>query len=196
MSLNSTQLSNAQAITDYGTKNGFTDLQVELAVKVAFIESSLGLNMTNPQPGVTASGLFGYNNVGWTNHAGLGSKDSTDNQISAFFSDITTYTARYANPVVQGSGLSVDEYIYVKHHDGSNATDFVNSVGLSIFRSSDFHPDVTQYNNPTGGFGFGFDLYDPVYLGSHAAWFTDGQYNPTGTVTIGPLEVQPGTDQD
>ncbi|MFC0710161.1 hypothetical protein [Azorhizophilus paspali] len=48
MALNSTQLSNAQLIIDYGKGHGFGDSQVELAIKVAFLESSLGLNMTNP----------------------------------------------------------------------------------------------------------------------------------------------------
>jgi|GEM_PF-6096271 len=198
--LNATQLNNAQLISDYGVRNHFTDAQVELAVKVAFLESSLGMQMANPQPGVTAAGLFGYNNDGWSTHASLGDKNSTPHQIAAFFSDITTYTARFDNPVVKSSGLTLDQYIYVKHHDGTNYTDFVNSPGLRIFKQSDFNPDINHVVIPPGQVGlggFGFDIFDPVYLSSHAEWFTTPNLDPVGTVQIGPLDLSaPGSDQD
>ncbi|MFC0710160.1 hypothetical protein [Azorhizophilus paspali] len=76
--------------------------------------------------------MFGYNNDSWSTHTSLGAKNNTANQIAAFFSDITTFTSHYENPVVKNSGITVDEYIYIKHHDGPNATDFVSSQGLKI----------------------------------------------------------------
>lgn len=196
MPLNATQIANAQLITDYGTKNGYSDLNVEIAIKTAYLESSLGLNMHNAQPGVTAAGMFGYNDVGWSTHAGLGDKSNTGNQISAFFSDLSSYAVRYQKPEVQSAGISFAEYAYIKHHDGPNATDFsTNSLGLRTWRGSDFNMDVTQADHTPFG-AHGFDLYDPVYLVSHANWFVDTNYVPVGSVEMGPLESVTGADQD
>ncbi|MCG8292074.1 hypothetical protein [Pseudomonas entomophila] len=201
--LNAIQLQNAEAIANYGYQHGFKESQIEFAVKAAFIESTLGLKTQNANS--SAAGLFGYLSGTWAeNHANLGNRMSNDSQIHAFYDDIAKYTARFNDPSVnapiKAAGLTLDQYIYIKHHDGQNYTDFKNAPGLGIFKSFNFHPDLSEYTQPEGyGAPVGghvFTLYDPVYASSHAYWFTNSSYQPEGQVTIGELGFINGQDQD
>jgi hypothetical protein len=128
-------------IVAYGKKSGFSAEMVNLAVKVAFIESSLGQSTSNGIEGNTSKGLYQYNDDQWDVSGMGGDVNSDDDQIAAFYNDIRKYTVRYnLLPPATKSGLSVEQYIYIKHHDGPNARDFVNSEGRSIFDKCSFEP--------------------------------------------------------
>ena len=153
--LNQNQIQTAQTIIKYGQKNGFTTDQINSAVKSAFLESSLGESKSTGIPGNIATGLFGYTNDQW-NRSGIGGEKGKDSdQIRAFYNDIKNYTDRYNRlPPATKSGLSVDQYVYIKHHDGPNATDFTNeSEGKSIWNGSKFTPppEATAPNAPPSG---------------------------------------------
>lgn len=201
--LSSTQLQSAETIANYGFQHGFSEQQVDYAVKVAFIESSLGVSMQNPKG--TAAGMFGYTSQGWDQtHASLGDRNSTANQLQAFFGDISKFTAKYndpaSDPAIRQSGLSLENYLYTKHHDGPYFSDFPHAAGPGIYNSVNFHPDVKNLLNPEGfgaqPGGHAMDLFDPIYAASHAFWYTTPGYAPAGTVTIGDIQVINGQDQD
>lgn len=201
--LTNTQLDNAALVSNYGLSHGFSEKQVEFAIEVAFLESSLGTQLTNPTS--TASGLFMYTNPSWSDfHSDIGSKNSISNQISAFFSDLAHFTSRYNDPATNGpikqAGLTLEEYVYIKHHDGRNYTEFDDAPGLNIWRQSSFNPDITYtpttWNAAGGVAWYGFDLYDPLYMAAHAHWYTNGNFVPDGKVEIGQLEIVSGEDQD
>jgi hypothetical protein len=201
--LSSTQLNNAEAIANYGLKNGFSEAQIEFAVKVAYIESSLGTMMQSPS--TKAAGLFMYMPGTWDQyHAALGDRMSSANQIHAFYDDIARYTARYNDPSIntpiRQAGLTMEQYIYIKHHDGNDYTNFKNAEGLTIYNKSNFHPDITSFSDPESlgapSGGHAFDFYDPIYAASHAYWFTTSSYTPYGVVTIGDIQLANGQDAD
>jgi hypothetical protein len=131
MALSQSQQQVMQQITDYGVQHGFSNEQIAIAIKTAYIESSLGANMGSPLPtpdnqNPTASGLFQYTNETWSEvrYSGLGVKNNIDNQIVAFYADLATYCSWYSNPATNGniplSQIDMGEYIYIKHHDGRN----------------------------------------------------------------------------
>ncbi|MFZ5997814.1 MAG: calcium-binding protein [Nitrospirota bacterium] len=139
-------------IIDYGAKNGFSAEDIAIAVKVAFIESSLGVNLTNPES--TASGLFHYLDGSW-NQSKFGDKNNIDNQIRAFFSDLSDFKRWYYTPELSTNipkdQVGFGEYVYIKHHDGrsygslnngdgnyNGVNDFLEAPGLPIYRGNDF----------------------------------------------------------
>lgn len=203
--LNNTQLEGAQKITTYGLQHGFSESQIEFAIKAAFVESTLGLFMQNSEGG-TASGMFGYTNAGWEQrHSNLGEKNNTDNQIAAFFQDMAEFTARYNDPnrpEIRASGFTLEEYIYIKHHDGPNFSNFPEAEGDDVWHQFDcFNPDLSVYDSGTVGQapanGYAYDLFDPVYLASHAHWISNRNYLPETHIDIGPLDLTPpGEDAD
>ncbi len=152
----------AQQIIQYGQQNGFTSAQQQTAVKAAFIESSLGVGMQNP--GSTAQGLFGYTVGQWAVSGNGGSISSNSDQIAAFYGDVNRYTARFnALPSSTTDGITVDEYIYVKHHDGTNATDFSDSApGISIWSGTSFTAPANLFTQQHG------DISDPSSIGNLA----------------------------
>ncbi|WP_313054031.1 hypothetical protein [Pseudomonas lopnurensis] len=58
VTLSQAQVEVRDAIATCGELNGYSDEQIQIAINVAYIESSLGLNLSNPSS--TASGLFQY----------------------------------------------------------------------------------------------------------------------------------------
>jgi hypothetical protein len=122
MALSQSQQQLVQKITDYGVQHGFSNEQIAIAIKTAYIESSLGTNMGTPLPAPgnlnpTASGLFQYTNETWSAlHSGLGAKDNIDNQIVAFYADLATYSSWYSNPATNGNiplgQIDMGEYVY------------------------------------------------------------------------------------
>jgi hypothetical protein len=142
--LNKSQIAVASRIIELTSAECLPKDTINFAVKIAFLESSLGLFNSNGIAGNTSRGLYQYNNDQWAVSGGGGSQYSNDDQIKAFIRDIKRYTARY-NSLAQSkasilSGITVYQYIYIKHHDGTNYTDFVNSPGRKIFDTSQFNP--------------------------------------------------------
>lgn len=90
VNLSSSQRAVMQQIINYGVKNGFSASDIVIAIKTAYIESSLGVNLGPPlptpeNPNPTATGLFAYTDKNWsTYHSGDGEKNNFDNQINAF----------------------------------------------------------------------------------------------------------------
>ncbi|MQM37624.1 hypothetical protein KBTX_01625 [wastewater metagenome] len=83
MSLTQAQENVRDEIVAYGRERGFSKKQIQIAVNVAFIESSLGQSLSNPDS--TAPGLFQYLDDSWeTYHGDLGEKNSQGNQLRAF----------------------------------------------------------------------------------------------------------------
>lgn len=121
-------------IAAYGERNGFTDEQIQVAINVAFIESSLGMNMSNPES--TASGLFQYLDGSWdAYHSALGNKNDSFNQITAFYNDLSDYSDwYYSNETNKNipNDLAFAEYVYVKHHDGRGYSNFGSAPGRGI----------------------------------------------------------------
>ncbi len=129
MPLSNAQRSVNDAIIHYGESNGYSDSEIQYAVNAAYIESSLGVNLNNPE--TTASGLYQYTDGTWSDwHSDLGDKDDQGHQIEAIFDDIDRYTERFNDLDQQDRGdLTFEEYAYVKHHDGSNYEDIQNGPG-------------------------------------------------------------------
>ena len=134
MSLNQTQNDVLVEIYNYGVTNNYTNEQIQIAINVAYIESSLGVNLTNPSS--TASGLYQYLDGTWNiYHQGLGEKNNQTNQIQAFYNDLSKYTNWYFDPATNmniPNDMSLGQYTYIKHHDGISYSDFQNSPGLGI----------------------------------------------------------------
>ncbi len=86
-------------IIDYGTQNGFSNEDIEIAIKTAWIESKLGEWLGPPpptpmNPNPTASGLFQYTDGTWaTYHGDDGEKNNFDNQIKAFLKTLQSIKA-------------------------------------------------------------------------------------------------------
>ena len=124
-----------ERISRYGENHSIAQRDIDIALKVAYIESSFGWQIKNSKPGSTASGLFSYEDKTWQSyHPGEGEKNSNDNQIAAFFSDVHHYHQRYEKlPENIKKGLKFEEYVYIKHHDGASADDFKHSEGRKIW---------------------------------------------------------------
>jgi hypothetical protein len=153
--LNKNQAATKQQIISFGKENGYTDAQIEIAVKAAFLESSLGENTGPPSPTAdnphpTATGLYGYTDAQWAVSSQGGSKSNNADQIAAFFNDITKYAARYDKlSEADKQKVNVDEYTYIKHHDGPNATDFSDTPGKgkSIWNKCSLNP-ILSWTDP------------------------------------------------
>jgi len=131
--LTDTQRAVMDQIIRYGKAHGFLDYQIRIAVKTAYIESKLGKEL-EPNPKSSASGLFGYTDRDW--ESDYGKKNDNSNQIRAFYDDLAAYSWRYYiqpyGPIPK-KDVSLPEYIYIKHHDGRNATPSAESVGKEIW---------------------------------------------------------------
>lgn len=95
MSLTSQQQTLKRKIIDYGKRNGYSRADIQLAVNVAYIESSLGSDLVNPDS--SARGVYQYIIDTWNHrHAGL-DRDSENDQITAFYRDMDDFTNRFNN---------------------------------------------------------------------------------------------------
>ena len=86
-------------------------------------------------------------------------RDNANDQISAIYDDINNYSNRYDNlSDQQKSGLTRDEYIYIKHHDGTNVTKFGmnESLGRRIYNNSLTNADPKDLS----AFGYIDEIYD------------------------------------
>ncbi|WP_343633468.1 hypothetical protein [Roseateles sp.] len=129
----------AERIAAYGRKNGIQQHLIDAAVKFAYIESKLGARESK---GNNADGLFQYKPMPWKerHQKSLGTdRWSVDNQIVAMYRDLQRFERRYndlSNPRIPRQSVTLEEYLYIKHHDGPN--------------SGDFSPRVTSPDSPTG----------------------------------------------
>ena len=140
--LSETQMKTMLKIIEYGKNNGFTDQDIEISLKTAWIESKLGKEL-GPNPVSSASGLFGYTDGNWaTYHSDNGEKNNIDNQIKAFYEDLAKYKGWYNDPVLSQNipkdRIDLEEYIYIKHHDGIHYDNFLNAPGEDIWNRNTF----------------------------------------------------------
>lgn len=131
--LSEEQINIQKKITKYGVDNGFSYEMIDIALNVALVESSYLPNASNANS--TASGLFQYLDGSWnTYHSSLGDKNDVDNQIEAFYNELNLYSSWYNDPKLNGNiaeGITFEQYVYIKHHDGRGYTDSNGIVGES-----------------------------------------------------------------
>ncbi|WYX25966.1 hypothetical protein WJ969_10170 [Achromobacter xylosoxidans] len=73
MELNESQADTKATIVEYGRQHGFSDDLIQIASDIAYLESSFGSSLANPNS--TASGLFQYTDGTWDAfHSALGAR--------------------------------------------------------------------------------------------------------------------------
>lgn len=142
--LSPAQLALVDKIVDYGQTHNYTAAQIEIAVRQGFYESSLGTITSNPTNS-NVQGLYQYDAQTWADrgHGGM-DRSSANDQIAAFFGDIRYYETRYANGIANGqipASLPFEHYMEVKHHLGSNSTNWTSPV-------------IQDYQNKSNALGF------------------------------------------
>lgn len=85
MALNTEQKNAKNEIIRYGIKNGHSNRDIQLAVNIAYIESSFNKNAKSLDPKSTAKGLFGYNVNNWKDRHSNLDRDNANDQISAIY---------------------------------------------------------------------------------------------------------------
>lgn len=168
-------------IIQAGAMRGFDGRMIDYALKSAFIESSLGDNM-GARAGTGHVGIFQYDQTTWSGLKHTGNINSVDAQISAFYDDMSKYTARYNGlaPAERGN-LGLEQYMYLKHHDGNNYTNWAGSPGVKIFNEICFEPHVeTRAEHadsppPPGG----------DHMFDYLAWWQPSERE--GKVTVGDI---------
>ncbi|NIK06845.1 hypothetical protein FHY11_000311 [Xanthomonas arboricola] len=186
--LSDAQVTTVGKIVDYGYSHRMLPDEVSTAVNQAFYESSLGAITSNPSnPNV--QGLYQYDATTWDSlgHSAL-NRSSTDDQIAAMYSDIRSFEVRWAAGRQAGSiptSLLLEDYIEIKHHLGSNSTNWSSPV------LNDYHGKVTvlgftsvSNNGTTGG---GAETGGSAGSGSNTGGGgAGGGTTGPGTVTVGP----------
>ena len=159
MALNTEQKNAKNEIIRYGVKNGHSNRDIQLAVNIAYIESTFNKNAKSLDPKSTSKGLFQYKVGNWKDRHSNLDRDNVNDQISAIYDDISDFSNRYDNlSDQQKSGLTRDEYIYIKHHDGAYATKFgmKESLGRRIYNTSLTKADPKDLS----AFGYIDEIYD------------------------------------
>src|SRR6218665_2066874 len=170
--LNAAQQQAIANIIDYGTSIGAPNALIQAALHTAYLESRFGQNLQNPDS--TASGLFHYTNGTWAgSHAALGEKNNFANQTIAMYADLAKYFEWWNNPATNGNipkgQISLEEYLYIKHHDGAGYSNFLNAPGLSVIRGVDYSNTIaTLYAN--GETSNGEAAPDSFIAGTQGEW--------------------------
>jgi len=172
--LSEEQIKIQQKITKYGVDNGFSYGMIDIALNVALIESSYLPNASNPKS--TASGLFQYLDGSWnTYHSSLGDKNDVNNQIEAFYKELNLYSSWYNDPKLNGNiaeGITFEQYVYIKHHDGRGYADIngivgENAPGYKLYTSVAVQDKISQTFADNSETTFSF-------IGSTAtSWFSE-----------------------
>ena len=187
--LNSEQKDMAAKIIYAGTQRNFSPSMIEFAVRAAFIESSLGLNIGPSRPGGDHIGLYQYDAETWDTQGHVGNRTDYVAQINAFYDDITYYVGRYSNLTpYQRSIVSLEKYIYIKHHDGRSFTDLENAPGGAIYDSICIDIYINSYYGYSGG-GVTRDYYVTTF------GYVWGNL-PIGLVTVSPIYPAPDPPDD
>ena len=199
--LSAAQKDIAARIITAGDKRGFSDEMINFALKAAFIESSMGTNLGASRPGGDHIGLYQYDTVTWNGLNHVGSRNSIDAQINAFYDDINKYSGRYnaLQPAERGY-LTQEQYIYLKHHDRNNYTNWSGSPGVKIFNSTCF--DMQVKTSDGGGGGAGAGSGEAVEIPPWVGWDHIEAGMRGGSVTVSeptlalPKDPPPGEDGD
>jgi hypothetical protein len=134
--LSKQQRENAEQIIRIGQEEGMSDASIRTAVKIAYIESSLGTNK-GKNPHSSAKGMYQYIDASWRERHS-GERNNNEDSIRAYYKDLKRYEREYEesnrlrqkNPEVYEKqplrkkfpeSITLEEYAYVKHHDGPNA---------------------------------------------------------------------------
>ena len=182
--LNANQTAIATRIANYGREHGYSEADISIAIKTAFLESSLGDNMGTPNvPGNTSSGLYQYNNDTWHVRGAEGAKNNVDNQIIQFYKDLTWDREQYDDPTrtdIDRDALGFDEYCYIKHHEGRYYSDpddtaWSSAPGNILWNATDFQP-ANPLSNPDYSLPDGSEA--PIPAGSCTPWDQDGNGIP------------------
>lgn len=182
--LSESQADTKATIVEYGRQHGFSDDLIQIASDIAYLESSFGSSLANPNS--TASGLFQYTDGTWDAfHSALGNKDDPMNQITALYNDLKTYSSWFNNATTNGNipvGLSLGEYAYVKHHDGRSTTDFIGAPGLKVYRDHlNALPPEIRLANP-GPYPGALAVDADTYIGDG---YAKAQYDRVGCIKSG-----------
>ena len=145
-------ITTAYNIIDYGLSNGKSPEEIAIAVKTAYIESTLGNRKGSPKPNSTISGLFQYRDDTWKRlHPGK-NKNSDRDMIEAIYKDIGNAKEKYNNERRKDDRkiITFDEFFYITHHDGSAPENFSDENdewneggrGKETWDNSKFHPSI------------------------------------------------------
>lgn len=124
INLSSIQTANLDRIVDYGFSKGQSETAAVAAL--AFAESSLDNSKVNG----SHQGLGQYNSTEWSARGETGSISNANDQVKALFHDYEYYAQRYQEAVstnaagINDAHVSQLEYYEIKHHAGSNATNW------------------------------------------------------------------------
>jgi len=134
--LDSTQQAMAGQIIQYGLDHYFSNDQINTVINLAFNESSLGDNESNPSNS-NVVGVFQYDSRAgsWFNaqNSDMNVYSDTD-QIQAMYDDALYFQGRYYSGQVEGTipqSITLEDYIEVKHHAGQNTSDFSGTAATS-----------------------------------------------------------------
>ncbi|QYG09826.1 hypothetical protein [Janthinobacterium sp. PAMC25594] len=178
-------------IIQAGAVRGFSGAMIDYALKSAFIESSLG-DQLGARAGTGHVGIFQYDQPTWNSLHHTGSITSVDAQISAFYDDMNKYSARYNALAPSDRGnLGLEQYMYLKHHDGNSYTNWANSPGVKIFNNACFEPHVhTRAEVGDAPPGPGTD-----HMFDYLAWWQPHEKEGIVTVVF-PIEPNPPATED
>ncbi|MYN30109.1 transglycosylase SLT domain-containing protein [Duganella levis] len=178
------QLAVEQKIIAYGSNHGYGSSEIEYAVRVAYIESRFDPSAQNSS--TTASGLFQYTDSTWsTYNADLGAKNDANNQIAAMYREITKYSSWFSDPAQNQnipSSMTRNEYLYLKHHDGVGATPSISSPAISIWRTTDYVPRVSNGHMSFYAGGAHYDGYYDLVWNDNMYGFATPERTPNVTV--------------
>lgn len=191
--LSKTQQDTADNIIRIGREMGKNDTQIQSALKVAFIESSLGANK-GKNPDSSASGLYQYIDSSWNKHPG--DRNNDEDAIRAFYRDMQTFDNVYAshqegmkNPdeykkrpadMQVPANVTRDEYLYIKHHDGRSG----NATTGSFDRNGDMGRGINIYNERMARPGAS-EVLDEAWKNRKEQQAADGK-NPENIQTESP----------
>jgi hypothetical protein len=165
------QIAVRDLIISTGLSWGFTENQIDVAVRVAFKESAFGRITENP--GSTASGIFQYTDGTWSDFYSDLDRSVSADSIKAFYTDLANYQGKYLEAIASGQlpeSVTFGEYVYVMHHDGryTSLANVVNSAAIAIYDgiADYYYEGMQQASDAAGGGGALGAESDPSATGS------------------------------
>lgn len=194
--INDRQIDVMAKIQAYGKEHGYSQELIMYAWRAAYLESKLGED-TVSETGKYI-GLFQYDSVAWEKHSALGDRNDTNAQIIAFFTDMDKFIARWNDPSnnkIPRNSMQLEEYLYIKHHDGPNFDDwynangiFIGTPGLAHWHGECFEPNrmPTQpdENNQIDFVDLMPELYTPDFFGTSGSGYNCRPYSYSTMATV------------